>query len=64
MSPSGRLPLSDAAKNERLVIRVTSNERAMLDAGAKCAGKSTSTWARDLLLEAAHAALKKPAKKK
>lgn len=65
MSPAGRPPLSDSRKDERLVIRLTVNEKSLIDAGASASGKQTSEWVRGLLLSAAHDAVtKKPAAKK
>ena len=64
----GRKPLSEEPKTNRpLRVLLTDSERAELDAAAVAAGVPTSTWARDLLLSAARAAVpvkKKPARKK
>ena len=49
----GRKPISDQRKYAVLVIRVTEKERAALDRAAKRDRLPTSTWARDLLLNAA-----------
>jgi hypothetical protein len=47
----GRKPIADERKYDELRIRLTDSERVELD---KAAGKlPTSTWARDLLLNAA-----------
>jgi hypothetical protein len=53
----GRRPISDEAKTEELVIRLTRSERAELDEAAD--GEGTSTWARRIILRAARAAKKK-----
>ncbi len=65
MSPAGRPPLSGERKNIRFIMMLNELEREHLDAAAAIAGKPVSTWARDLLLEAAHAAVikKKEGKK-
>ena len=47
----GRKPISGEPKTGELVIRLTDSERAELDRAAGNLG--TSTWARDLLLQAA-----------
>jgi hypothetical protein len=65
MSPAGRPPLSDSRKSNRLFVMLTDAEREQLDSAAAVAGKPTSTWARDELLQLAHAAVtKKSARKK
>jgi len=47
----GRKPIADERKYDEFRIRLTDSERAELD---KAAGKlPTSTWARELLLNAA-----------
>jgi|GEM_PF-3442676 len=60
--PKGRPALSDVAKLSTVAIRVTSDERARMDAAAAVAGKPTSTWARDELLKLADAAENPPKK--
>ena len=47
----GRKPISDERKYNELRIRLTDAERAELDRAAGNLG--TSTWARDVLLQAA-----------
>lgn len=64
MSPAGRPPLSGESKEQRIVIRATDSERALLDAAAADAGKPTSTWARDELLRLASEVTAKPSVKK
>lgn len=49
----GRKPFSGEAKGNTLRIRLTESERAELDRVAHDAGKGTSTWARDALLDLA-----------
>jgi Mobilization protein NikA len=58
----GRKSISGVPKTETpLRIRVTADERAILDAEAEKAGVPTSTWARDILLkEAARKSKRKP----
>lgn len=59
----GRKPLSDTPKSATpLRILLTEAERARIDTAATAAGKKTSTWARDVLLDAAGDA-RPPAKK-
>ncbi|WP_165251270.1 hypothetical protein [Paludisphaera soli] len=41
-------------------IRLTDEERAKLDAAAEAVGSPTSTWARDVLFDAADKALQPP----
>ena len=56
----GRKAISGIPKTDRpLRIRLTDPERSTIDAAAKAAGGSTSTWARDVLLKAAEKILKK-----
>jgi hypothetical protein len=45
--------MGDEAKYSQLRIRLTEAERAELDRVAHDAGKGTSTWARDALLDLA-----------
>lgn len=50
----GRKPLSGKRKSDRpLRIRLTDEERDVLDQAAAKVDKSTATWARELLLKAA-----------
>lgn len=50
----GRKPLSDEPKTDRpLRIRLTEDERALLDSAAAKQDKGTSSWAREVLIEAA-----------
>ena len=56
----GRKSLSDSRKYDRLVVRLTDTERAALDSAAAMAGLPTSTWARELLLNAAANATSRP----
>ncbi len=49
----GRKPISGERKWSQLRIRLTDTERAELDHAAHEAEKSTSAWARDVLLAAA-----------
>ena len=62
----GRKPLADIAKKSQLRILLTESELESLSTAASAAGMATATWARDLLLSAARAAVpvKKPARKK
>jgi hypothetical protein len=62
----GRKPLADIAKKAQLRILLTEAELESLTAAAMAAGMPTATWARDLLLSAARAAVpvKKPTRKK
>lgn len=53
MSPGGRPPLSGERKFDQVRIRLTAEEKAVLDAAAESAGKPTGTWLRDLGLAAA-----------
>lgn len=59
-------PLLGEKKTERLMIRLTTDEKHLIDAAAIANKTPTATWVRDLVLSAAHAAVtkKKPAKKK
>lgn len=60
----GRKAISGVPKSERpLRIRLTDLEREMLDQAAGREGKSTSTWARDLLLGRARAGRAEKSKK-
>jgi len=50
----GRKAISGVPKTETpLRIRLTAEERALLDAASEGEGKPTSTWARDVVLAAA-----------
>gem|GEM_PF-4797920 len=71
MSPAGRPPLAGERKQERLMIRLTEDEKATIDAAVAILGKATATWARDSLLTLAReviatesAAAPKPARKR
>lgn len=65
MSPAGRPPLSDdERKADQIRIRVSSADKATLDAAAEAAGQATGPWLRDMgLAAAAEQAAAKPAKK-
>ena len=48
----GRPKKPDSERREKpLRIRVTKDERRILDEAAQNAGQETSTWARDILLK-------------
>lgn len=50
----GRPKVPDSERREKpLRIRLTADERKSLDKAAKVNGQPTSTWAREVLLEAA-----------
>jgi uncharacterized protein (DUF1778 family) len=50
----GRKAISGTRKTDRtLRIRLTDDERDVIDRAAEVVGKPASTWARDLLLAAA-----------
>jgi uncharacterized protein (DUF1778 family) len=50
----GRKAISGTRKTDRpLRVRLTDEERTILDRAARAAGKPTSTWARDVLIAAA-----------
>jgi uncharacterized protein (DUF1778 family) len=50
----GRKALSGTPKSERpLRIRLTDEERALLDQAAEAEGKPTSSWLRDVALKLA-----------
>lgn len=55
--------MSDAVKTAQLRIVLSPLERQRLDDAASKDSKGTSTWARDILLDAAEAGEKKPKKK-
>jgi len=51
----GRNPISNTAKTDRpLRIRLTDEERNLLNDAAKKEKKPTSSWARETLIEAAN----------
>ena len=57
----GRKAISGVPKSERpLRIRLTDEERTILDVAANNAGDKTSSWARSVLLAAAAKAQPKP----
>lgn len=65
MSPAGRPPLSEEErKADQIRIRVSSADKATLDAAAAAAGQSTGPWLRDMGLAAAAEQAAKPGKKK
>jgi uncharacterized protein (DUF1778 family) len=57
----GRPPLSDEERRDKpLRIRLTDEERELIDEAAENAGEPSSAWARDLLVrEAARLAAKR-----
>lgn len=59
----GRKPISKDVKTDRpLRIRLTDEERAIIDAAAKVAGRATSSWSRDILLQVANKQSKRKSK--
>jgi len=51
---AGRPPLPDAQRRDKpLRVRLSDEERALIDDAAKRHGKPTAKWAREVLLEQA-----------
>lgn len=53
MSPAGRPPLSGERKEDQIRVRLTGEEKALIDAAATAAGKPSTVWVRDLALATA-----------
>lgn len=64
MSPAGRPPLSGERKDDQVRVRLTADEKALIDAAAALDGKVTTVWVRDLALATAAERTAKPAPKK
>jgi uncharacterized protein (DUF1778 family) len=56
----GRKPLSKKPKTDRpLRIRLTDDERQLLDDAANIEGQPTSSWAREMLIKIANRLIKR-----
>lgn len=53
-SPKVGRPATGRQRTEQMVVRLTDEERAAIEAAAETAGQPATVWAREQLLQAAH----------